>query len=262
MSLSKRIRSGELKRIPERKVRIAVPIPEEEQKGAETSFTEAVSESVGEVLDSKLGDLSEAIGNIVAGLGDEADDIPDEEVEPPPKLRRELTQPYYVERKRALRPPEPQEAKEEQPRRYLFISDFKLTTSVLSHITSFERPVEYSPVFVNRTCKDLIDNGISNVWINIKVNKGRLWLENNLSESRGLFISVVVWASTKNSKYLADLESHVDVSSKLSSLKKLHSLSYKEMVEQLSNRVEIHEPPNCFAALLGCSNKVRKSKNV
>jgi hypothetical protein len=147
---------------------------------------------------------------------------------------------------------------ENDQRNYMFISDRPVCDEVKKYLCSYHNLKEYDDTFVNRSCNDLIDNGIEHVWINLRVNRAKEWLMLNLKSD--CFKKVLVYASNKRSKFLDDLEPHVDIKAKLSDLNKLKSLGIDELVTRLGQFVNIHDVPNSVASCFGCGSKLLKKK--
>ena len=136
---------------------------------------------------------------------------------------------------------------------YMFISDgFHPRFCNLYQIVGFDEKM------INRKADD-VSKAFPRIWVNISSNQARRWLEQNLKTTED-YTTILVYSGNKKNKFLSDLVDNVHISSKMKALNKTGGLTIDEIVEGLANRIDIHPPANCLAALLKCSKNIKKSE--
>lgn len=142
----------------------------------------------------------------------------------------------------------------------LFVSDMKITDEVKTSLLTFPNVRNFDENFINRNCKDLFTAKIDHIWIDISSKQAKEWLQLNVKNCDP-FLPILVYKGSKRSKFVDDLEEHVETVCRLKDLKKLRALNFEDMIGQMSNMVSIHSPANALMDCLGFS-KNTKSKNV
>jgi len=144
---------------------------------------------------------------------------------------------------------------------YMFISDVGVNVLVKHQLNEFKSVKSYNQNFVNRNCKDLVKLGVDHIWLNLSSKPARDWLQKNLKPNQD-FVAVLVYGSSKRSKFLDDLDGLVQVKCKLKDLKKLRGMSISQLVGGMDNFTTIHDKPHCLAWLVGCSKSIKPKKKA
>ena len=145
----------------------------------------------------------------------------------------------------------------------LFVSDTAITPNIKEQLKDYKNIYQYSrDLFTNRSCSDLLtEHDCTHLWVNLTNSFARQWLGKELLKNKNYFV-VAVYRGDKRQKWLDDLKSFVDMKCKVSELKKVRSLTYGELLDNLES-LEIHEPVSKLMSCLGLSgSKLSKKKDM
>mgnify|MGYP003645548804 CR=1 FL=1 len=148
---------------------------------------------------------------------------------------------------------------ESNKRNYLFVSDTNMNSAIKEQLHGYGNVLPYTDNFINRSTSDLLGAGIEALWINISNKRAREWLSLNLKPCV-CYTRVLVWSSSKSSKFLDDLRPYVDLETRARDLSKLSALSLDELMKKVEDRIDIHSVPNKLMVFLGCSKQTVKKK--
>ena len=170
------------------------------------------------------------------------------EMDEPPKLERPYRSSNVV-----------MDDPESNKRNYLFVSDTNMNSAIKEQLHGYGNVLPYTDNFINRSTSDLLGAGIEALWINISNKRAREWLSLNLKPCV-CYTRVLVWSSSKSSKFLDDLRPYVDLETRARDLSKLSALSLDELMKKVEDRIDIHSVPNKLMVFLGCSKQTVKKK--
>ena len=151
-----------------------------------------------------------------------------------------------------------QETKESKQaeRVHIFVSDTELDQSLFDkfhdHVTA------YSQLFVNRTLEDLVEKGITKIWLNIKVKDQKEWLQREIIEDEINPPFIIIPVYTVKDTWVEDilkvartvaiksLVTIIPVS--LNKLTKATGLEWNDLIKNLlAASLEIDTPKGCLA---------------
>ena len=144
----------------------------------------------------------------------------------------------------------------------LFISDSGINPNIQEQLKDFSTVKEYSEAFINRSCADMLEMGVKNIWINLSNKDARKWLGTNLKKNKksNCYTVVCTYRGSKYQKWIDDAKDFARVVCKDSDLQQLRSLNEMELLSCLQNNLYLHGTPNILARLLGCSKMINHSK--
>jgi hypothetical protein len=154
-----------------------------------------------------------------------------------------------------------EDQKDQKWKHVMFISDVKLTKTIRKQLDSYSNIKEFDvDTFKNRDCTDLsTKRGVEHIWICLKDAEARKWVSENLKSCEPY--SPVCCYRTKNSKWVYDIKDYCNVTCKISDIKNLKSLCFKDFQDSLEKLgIDIHIPANRILSCIGLSNKVKKNR--
>lgn len=142
----------------------------------------------------------------------------------------------------------------------LFISDRAITTDIQEKLSDFKgvRSFEKS-LFLNRSCEQLLNQGVHHIWANVSSKNCRDWISKSLSQNKSYDV-VIVYDGNKHQKWISDIKECYDkpIVVKFKRLKSLKTLNLA--LDLSSGMIEIHRPLSCLEDLLGCSGLLTGEK--
>lgn len=125
----------------------------------------------------------------------------------------------------------------------IFIADSKLNDKLKVKLTSLTLINEFQKdKFQNRDLQYMTDNEVDYIWIDINDVYAREWINKNMYKNNDYAIVTVYKKSSKNAKWMNDLDS--DISVKYKVLENIDALTRRELLTQLAclaNKI-LHKP--------------------
>lgn len=152
---------------------------------------------------------------------------------------------------------------------FVFISDEDIPEKLADQLKEYGNLKSFTDnpeLFANRDFKYLRHADVKSLWINLRNEKAKHWLQDNIKKDSAEYRFIATYKASKRSKWINQVKQILAASSRnltaicrFKQLKEMRSLCLTELNDRINDGlIFIKTPPSRIMACLGCSSAVEK----